>query len=62
MIRMMTIKDVMEVLAVGRSTFFQMRKDRQFPPPTIYIGASPRWDSETVDAWIRAQRNGAVAA
>ena len=52
MLNLLDIKQVIYKLHVSRSTFHEMRKAGQFPPPVRLPNGSPRWREDVVDAWI----------
>lgn len=56
-------KDLMELLRVKKSKFYELVKADL--APAFYIGSSPRWTEETVTAWVEqqsAKHNKAVSA
>jgi len=51
---LLTMNDVARALACSRRTLEQMRSGGRFPRPDAMIGRSPRWEPETVRAWVKA--------
>ena len=50
--RLVRIKEVVEILAINRSTFWRLRESGDFPEPLTISARNVAWRKSTVDAWI----------
>lgn len=46
--RLLTVKDVCELLSISRRTLERHLQQGRFMQPTLYIGKSPRWADLTL--------------
>lgn len=51
---LLSVSDVAAVLGCTRRTVERLRSSGNFPGPDLQVGKLPRWEPETVRAWIRA--------
>lgn len=55
--RLMRLKEVMDVTGLGRSTLYKYMASGQFPEPVSLGGRSVAWVQDEVESWIRARIN-----
>jgi predicted DNA-binding transcriptional regulator AlpA len=48
-----TVKDVILYLRISKSKWYEIVAEGL--PPSLYIGASPRWTFEDIMSWLMAQ-------
>jgi len=60
--KLLKIKDVLEMLGVGRSTLYRWIKSGTFPAPKVVGGSSTMvfWTNEEVDEWITSRCSDAL--
>jgi predicted DNA-binding transcriptional regulator AlpA len=52
---LLTCREVCSTLKISKSLFYVMLKEDSTLRPTLYIGKSPRWRHNDVEAWINSQ-------
>lgn len=52
---LMRAEEVAELLAIKRSTVFELSRRRHNPLPSVRIGRSKRFDRRAVARWVEAQ-------
>ena len=52
---LLNCREVCSALKISKSLFYVMLKEDSTLRPTLYIGKSPRWRHNDVEAWITAQ-------
>jgi transcriptional regulator, alpA family len=52
--KLLKLKEVLEITACGKTKLYAMIKKDEFPRP-CKIGASSRWRSEEVENWIKTR-------
>jgi prophage regulatory protein len=50
-LRLLPISEVMHRTSLSRSLLYSLVQQRKFPPP-VKIGATSRWPSNQIDAWL----------
>ena len=54
--KLMTAKDVMEMLQISTTAFWRIRKNGDFPAPSININRKlQRWSEQDVQAYMRGE-------
>lgn len=48
---LMLLHEVLHLLRIGRTRFWELRREGDFPPPCS-MGRPLRWRSEDVEQWI----------
>lgn len=57
--RLMDAEGVIEMMALGMTTFRKMLEEGRFPPPIFITPRIQRWRRETVLAWLRDKEDNA---
>ncbi len=57
---MLAIRDVLTYVGVSRTKLHDLRKNHDFPGPSLVVGKMQRWDIHDVDGWLERQRQRAT--
>ncbi len=52
---LLTIKDVLDLTQIPRSTLYLLMQRGEFPRGFI-VGRQARWDQKTVDQWVESKK------
>lgn len=50
--RLLTTKEVLEMVKIGRTTLWRMVKECRFPKPLMISMSSNRWSNNEIIEWI----------
>ena len=56
--RLLTRRDVQDLLSISSSTIYAWLKDGRLPEPVMIGPNSPRWDAAALDEWLEAKKGG----
>lgn len=54
--RLLTREDIARYLVCCAKSVYRFCRRRDFPPPDLRVGRSPRWRKSTLTAWLDAQQ------
>ncbi|AQZ93255.1 helix-turn-helix transcriptional regulator [Halopseudomonas phragmitis] len=58
--RLLTVKEVLAMVAIGKTKLYEMIQLEEFPEP-IKLGQMSRWSLLEVQEWITQQKNNRAA-